>query len=49
MKAMKAMKAKPRAAGAALSKGGIADALASACEMKKSDCSKIVDALAEMR
>merc|ERR1719272_597600 len=48
MKAMKAMKAKPRAAGAALSKGGIADALASACEMKKAECAKIVDALAEM-
>merc|ERR1740115_201695 len=45
---MKAMKAKPRTAGAALSKGGIADALATASEMKKSDCSKIVDALAEM-
>merc|ERR1719345_331409 len=45
---MKAMKAKPRAAGAALSKSGIADALATASEMKKSDCAKIVDALAEM-
>merc|ERR1711957_752186 len=44
----KAMKAKPRTAGAALSKGGIADALATASEMKKSDCSKIIDALAEM-
>merc|ERR1719310_1229242 len=49
MKAMKAaMKAKPRAAGKALAKGAIADALASACEMKKSECSKIVDALAEV-
>merc|ERR1719235_2712337 len=48
MQAMKAMKAKPRAAGAPLSKGGIADALATAAELKKSDCSKIIDALAEM-
>merc|ERR1719272_1077838 len=48
MKAMEAMKVKPRAAGAALSKGGIADALATAAELKKSDCSKIIDALAEM-
>merc|ERR1719218_487412 len=46
--AMKAMTAKPRAAGKALSKGGIADALAAASEVKKSDCSKIIDALAEM-
>merc|ERR1712139_152257 len=45
-KAMKAkkVKAKARAAGVALGKGGIADALASACEMKKVECSKIVDA-----
>merc|ERR1719199_223478 len=48
MTAMKAMKARPRAAGKALSKGGIADALAAASEVKKSDCSKIVDALAEL-
>merc|ERR1712046_474732 len=48
MKAMKAMKAKPRAADKALSKGGIADALAAASEVKKSDCSKILDALADM-
>merc|ERR1719488_163063 len=48
MKAVKAMAAKPRAAGKALSKGGIAEALAAASEVKKSDCSKIVDALAEM-
>merc|ERR1711939_822661 len=48
MAAMKAKKAKPRAAGAALGKGAIADALATACEMKKSECSKIIDALAEM-
>merc|ERR1712130_854788 len=44
----KAMKAKPRAAGKAITKGGIADALATACEMKKAECSKIIDALAEM-
>merc|ERR1711964_929446 len=48
MKAMKAMTTKQRAAGKALSKGGIAEALATASEVKKSDCSKIVDALAEM-
>merc|ERR1711982_230193 len=48
MKAMKAMKASNRAAGKALSKGGIAEALAAASEVKKSDCSKIMDALAEM-
>merc|ERR1712070_116826 len=47
-KAMKAMAAKPRAAGKALSKGGIADALVTASEVKKSDCSKVVDDLAEM-
>merc|ERR1712184_33785 len=46
MKAMKAKKAKPRTAGKALGKGGIADSLASTCEMKKSECSKIIDALA---
>merc|ERR1719440_1898437 len=48
MKAKKPMKAKPRAAGAALGKGAIADALATACEMKKSECSKIIDALADV-
>merc|ERR1712100_572818 len=48
MKAMKPMKAKPRAAGAALGKGAIADALATACEMKKAECSKIIDALADV-
>merc|ERR1719409_2609871 len=40
---MKAMKAAP-----SLSKGGVAEALASACEMKKSECSKVLDALAEL-
>merc|ERR1712000_751818 len=44
---MKAMKAK-RAAAGSLSNGAIADALATACEMKKSECSKILDALADM-
>merc|ERR1712078_591408 len=39
---------KSRSAGTALSKGGIAEALAAASEVKKSDCSKIIDALAEM-
>merc|ERR1712054_182725 len=45
---MKAMKAKPRAAGAPLSKTGIADALATAAELKRSDCVKILDGLSEM-
>merc|ERR1719488_334537 len=48
MKAKKPMKAKPRGAGAALGKGAISDALATACEMKKSECSKIIDALADV-
>merc|ERR1712157_287787 len=47
-KAMKAMKAKPRAAGAALTKTGIAEALSTASEVKRSDCARIIDALAEM-
>merc|ERR1711990_95401 len=45
---MKAMKAKPQAAGTALTKTGIAEALATASEVKRSDCAKIIDALAEM-
>merc|ERR1712085_135301 len=53
MKAMKAMKSmtamkKAMKTGSALSKGGVADALATAMEMKKSACSKIIDALAEI-
>merc|ERR1719199_2422731 len=40
MKAMKGVKS--------MSKGGIADALAAACEAKKSDMSKVLDALAEL-
>merc|ERR1712100_358250 len=31
-----------------ISKGGIADAMATACETKKSDMSKVLDALAEL-
>merc|ERR1712188_167501 len=44
MAAMKAMKAKQ----VSLSKGGIADAIATATETKKSECSKILDALASV-
>merc|ERR1719214_229930 len=40
MKAMKAVKALP--------KSGIADALAAETELKKSDCSKVLDALTEI-
>ncbi len=49
-KAMRTTKAKKatRLAGVSLSKGGIADALASACELKKADCSKILGALADV-
>merc|ERR1719337_492858 len=43
MKAMRAMKAVR-----SLPKGAIADAVATACEMKKSECSKVLDALAEV-
>merc|ERR1712072_36679 len=42
---MKAMKAK---SVKALPKGGIADALATATGHKKSECSKVLDALAEL-
>merc|ERR550514_256676 len=42
------MKSKPRAAGAAMSKTGIAEAVATAAELKRSDCAKILDGLAEM-
>merc|ERR1719421_184176 len=44
MKAMKVMKAAARS----LPKGAIADALATACEIKKSECSKVLDALADV-
>merc|ERR1719252_138205 len=40
MKAMKGVRALP--------KGGIADALAAACETKKSEMTKVLDALAEL-
>merc|ERR1739845_24062 len=43
MKAMKAMKG-----AKALSKGAIADALGTSCEMKKSGASKVLDALATL-
>ena len=45
-KAMKAMKGMKGAK--ALPKGGIADALATACESKKSEMVKVLDALAEL-
>merc|ERR1712187_392564 len=50
MKAMKApaMKAAVRKAGTALSKGGMADALASESGLKKAECSKILDSLATL-
>ena len=46
MKAIKAMKAMKGAKS--MPKGGIADALATACEQKKSDMAKVLDALAEL-
>merc|ERR1711998_138132 len=46
--AMKAMKAMKKKAVRALPKGGIADALAAATSLKKSECSKVLDALAEV-
>merc|ERR1712232_99317 len=52
MKAMKAMKAPAmkaaRKTGTALSKGGMADALASEAGLKKAECSKILDSLATL-
>merc|ERR1712100_971697 len=48
-KAMKAMKAMRAMKGAkSISKGAIADALASACEKKRSEMTKALDALAEL-
>merc|ERR1711992_356647 len=44
MAPMKAMKAGAKA----MSKGGLADALAEGCELKKSDCKKVVEQLAEV-
>merc|ERR1712127_362211 len=48
--AMKAAKAAGtmKAAGAFMSKSGLADALASATELKKSDCAKVLGSLAEI-
>ena len=50
MKAMKkAMKAMVARKGAkSLTKGGLAEALATACDLKKSDCSKVLSALADV-
>merc|ERR1712093_429592 len=48
MKAMKAMKVMKAKSVRALPKGGIADALASATGHKKSECSKVLDALCEL-
>merc|ERR1711869_32940 len=47
-KAMKAMKAMKVKSVKALPKGGIANALATATALKKSECSKVLDALAEL-
>merc|ERR1712176_521209 len=45
----KAMKAKAMKAGVkAMSKGGIADALATACELKRSQVTKALDTLAQV-
>merc|ERR1712048_1507348 len=45
----KAMKAKAMKAGAkAMSEGGIADALATACELKRAQVTKVLDTLAEV-
>merc|ERR1711920_1011501 len=44
-KAMKTMKAM-KAAGKPLSKGGLADAIATETELKKKDCVKVLDSLA---
>merc|ERR1712098_904751 len=46
MKAMKAMTA--RKAGAPLTKGGMSELLASESGLKKVECSKILDAIADM-
>merc|ERR1712060_530711 len=46
MKAMKAMKAKK--SGAPMSKGGLAEALAVRMDLKKSVCSKLIAALADI-
>merc|ERR1712228_793840 len=49
MKAMKTMKAmRAKRSGAPMSKGGLAEALAAQTDLKKSVCSKLVTALAEI-
>ena len=52
MKAMKAMKAmkvmKKKQTGAKMSKSGIAESLCSSADLKKSQCMKILDHLAEI-
>merc|ERR1712060_329517 len=45
---MKTMKTAMKAAGKPMSKGAIAEALATSCELKKSVCSKVIDSLAEI-
>merc|ERR1712151_249046 len=45
---MKAMKVKARAAGKPLTKSGIAEGLAKASEVKRSACSQIMGALADL-
>merc|ERR1711897_44925 len=49
MKSMKAMKAmRAMKAGAPMSKGGLAEALAAKTDLKKSVCSKLIGALADV-
>ena len=48
MAAMKAMKAMKKKSVRALPKGGVANALAEATALKKSECSKVMDALVEI-
>merc|ERR1712222_119188 len=47
MKAMKAMRAM-KASGAAMSKGALAEALATQMDLKKSACGKVIGSLAEI-
>ena len=46
MAPMKAMKAMKTSGAKAMTKGGLGEALASATELKKSDCIKVIDSLA---
>jgi len=48
MKAMKAAAMKSSKPGVSMSKGAIAEQLAEKCELKKSQCSKLMGALAEI-